>query len=785
MYNKYYSLFVLILCAWFCVDSCAAVELPEKAMGKPKVFNSLDESYRWNEIAKLCNWGELSRNYWRVYIDREGVRAHETPNANSRVIKTLKFMNYNDVFYVAKVQNRFALLYSEKYQQGDLKISSNATAIGWVSVDELLLWSDCPRTANQVYKKAVILKEPSLVQDKSQINNQDFVSPKFYASPEYYYETGFRAIDLEFYFVYKEDENGSALLMPDSKITDNVMKDKHGWMRSGFYTPWNVRLCFESNYNSSRADKAAVFKTKEQARAFKTGNADFESEGDVFFCENTPTKRWSPNVVRFPVLKDEENGLAYVGTICSFGKSGGGYDNPVVRERARTKLNALRKMMNKINIVFVIDGTSSMEKYYQPLANAMIRYMSQNDMKGVDVQFGAVVYRNYEDEKNGNLVEICPLTSNYQTVANWIVARKCMSDSKDPYEATLYGLNYAVDKMSWSAENCNFMVVVGDAASRMPDKKGLTVKAIADKLSKKHVNLVVFQANHPSRNAYDDFPSQMKEIMGQECFNLTGKNMTKNDIKYDNQMRLYMNENPEELFPIFSSGYRYAAENASEDANMLERIIENRMSFFRETAGKNRQLLEMSMGNGVNKFPEGVKKYLKSLGFTDDELTVMSQGVLKIKGYTSRMSNGKEAFVSSVFMTQDELNQLISSLKKVSSDISGNRRVALQEAMKQLIATYFGNNKNTNSLTAGEVMEQVIGLQGIAGLKLLDIDIDEITNPNSVSDTQIDALIKKLSIAVSRLEEIKEDKTCYYISPNGVRYYYILVDDMPLVQNER
>ena len=187
----------------FCVLSTnimAQLTLPDYAMGIPKVFLDEEESWNWQRIANDRTWGESSNQFWRVYVDRDGVKAFESPKSNSRVVKTLKFMDPNDLFYVADEQNGYLLLYTEKYQQKNLEISNNAKAVGWVSVDELLLWSTCPRTISQIYQKAVILKDPEEVQNRRDL---DIVSPEFSKSPYEMISTKRRAVDLEFYFVFK------------------------------------------------------------------------------------------------------------------------------------------------------------------------------------------------------------------------------------------------------------------------------------------------------------------------------------------------------------------------------------------------------------------------------------------------------------------------------------------------------------------------------------------------------------------------------------------------------
>ncbi|MGN1156035.1 MAG: hypothetical protein ACI4TK_07645, partial [Agathobacter sp.] len=409
------------------------MSLPEKAMGIPKVFLDEEESWNWANVVNNRSWGECSSQFWRVYIDRDGVKAHEAPNAASKVVNTFNFMDKDDILYVAKIQNGYALLYKEKYEQTNLEISKQAKSQGWVSVDELLLWSTCPRTISQVYQKAVILKDVDALQNKKDINE---ASPEFSKSPFLSIPTGRRATDLEFYFVYKI-VNGAALLLEDNKITTAMVSSKKGWMKQGLYTQWNDRLCFEPNFGRDVDGKeTAVFPERTSARMFKSMGGS-SHELNPIWKEVLGKNRWAPKKVRFPVIEMDKSYIATVGTISSLASSNGNA-NAAEIDRITNQIDAIEAKLRRINVVFVMDGTSSMRNYYQPMAKALNQAMAQNEMQGTNMFFGAVVYRNYADEKENRLVDKKQLTQDYKSVANWLVSQECRSIGASHYEAMYY-----------------------------------------------------------------------------------------------------------------------------------------------------------------------------------------------------------------------------------------------------------------------------------------------------------------------------------------------------------
>ena len=782
--NTKLNFIILLLLASLCCESTKAdTSLPTKAMGIPKVFLDEEESWNWASIVQERNWGELSSQFWRVYVDRDGVKAYESPNASSKVLHTFNFMEKDDILYVAKIQNGYALLYKEKYEQTNLAISNKAKPQGWVSVDELLLWSTCPRTISQVYQKAVILKDVDALQNKKDINE---ASPEFSKSPYSTIPTGRRATDLEFYFVYKIVD-GAALLLEDNKITTAITSSKKGWMKQGLYTQWNDRLCFEPNFGEDvQGKEAAVFSEKTNARMYKS-NGGSSSDMNPLWKEALSSKRWASKKVRFPVIDIDRSYIATVGTISSFSASSGNVNTTEI-DRINDQIDAITAKLRRINVVFVMDGTSSMRNYYQPMAKALTQAMSQNEMQGTNMYFGAVVYRNYDDEKEGRLVEKTQLTQDYNSVANWLVSRECRSIGSSHYEAMYYGIETALDQMNWSKDNCNFLVLVGDAANAEPDARQKTIDGLSRKMAALGVNLVVFQANHMDHAAYHNFPLQAQKMMFNEVGKLTNKRIARSDFLLNNQLYTYKNT---DNFMIISAGFRFAEIDKSESESNLKNLVEDKIVDFKRQAEDNLTRLRMALegiggSNEVTEFAAGAIDFLKEKGFTDADIKMLKERntALKIKGFATRVAGTAEVFTPSVFMAKPELDLLIQSLSSVNSNVSENIRKDLQDAIKNLALSYIGQNANADDLEVDDVMNAVLGLTAVTGSSVLQgINIKDITNPSRVTQAQINSFLSTIAEDVDRLKKKRTDKSCYFDSPNGLRYYYILFEDMPLQNN--
>lgn len=768
--------------------SYAQLALPSKAMGKPQTFLNEQESWSWNDVVRQHQWGKLSAQLWCVYADREGVKAHKEPSAYSKVEKTMKFM---DPAFVAKIDGDYALLYEEKEQQENLVISKHAKVIGWVSVDSLLLWTTCPRTIGQVYQKAVILKDIDAIQNKKDINE---TSPEFSKSPDKMVGAGWRATDLEFYFVYKTTP-GAALLFADSKLPEmgDIAKEKKGWMRKGLYTSWNERLCYEPNFgDDALGEYAAIFKFKPDALKYKQ-TGDYESYNPLW-VEKIKAKRWAPNQVRFPVLEVGSQYITQVGTIGSMGDGTSVGSSQAVEEinKIKKKIDAIERKMDRVNVVFVMDGTSSMRNYYQPMAKALQDAMNQNSMRGSNMYFGAVVYRNYAD--GDRLTELKQLTQDYQSVANWLVSRECKSIGESHYEAMYYGLDYAVSNMNWSKENCNFLILVGDAANAASDAKGKTQNVVVSKMADYGINFVAFQANHLNHAAYHEFASQIQQVMIKELSQLMGRSVKRGDFKLTNQL-YQVRSNPEE-WPIYSSAYRFAEIDKSEIAAELERIVERKIVDFKDQANSQLVQLRMALENLDQVGPSDkttttfdskrIEGMLEQIGLTRHEIELLKAAntTLKVKGFTSSNAGGKDVFVPCVFMAKAELDDLISSLKRVSQNVSTNKRQDLQDALKSLALSYVGQGKDVNNISVDDIMDAVSGLTSGTGKNVLaGVNLKDLTNPNKVTESQISDFVAQIREDVKLLEKRSKDKSCYFDSKNHVRYYYILLEDMPMQEH--
>lgn len=774
----------LISCVCVCCAGTAyALTLPSQAMGRPKIFDQVDKSYHWDQMVKNRDFSSLTNNAWTVYVVNDGCKAYDSPSKSAKEISAnLHFM---EDFFVASISGDFALLFYYDKRLDGLTIPVEATRqvsqftahgrrngyVGWVSIDDLLLWTMCPQTKDGIFKKIAVVKDiNALTHSNVNTNPELFVDAqcsKSASSPNY-------VNALDFYFAFKKDDVGNVLVYKNYQFEGDMRYQIVGWLKYGEYIDWNTRICWEPAFDGSINDFAYSFASN--AAAYDYDLSQIRSKSAL------SNQRKSPNIPRSPVLTYNKQVAQLSVLATTSGSTDVDYDK-VIRE-----IETLKQSLSKINVVFVMDATNSMRSCFSAMSKA-VQNISEYKYLNDDVRFGVVVYRNYADEKNNGLVDCCPLTNvkeNGTTIAKFLDDTKCFSASSEAQEAMFYGLNYAVDNMTWSANNSNFIILISDVTTKDPDAKGFTSAEIVKKLAGKKINLVAFQARSYPESAYQNFSSQVGDIIW-DLYGAMG--YTNIEMKANGKTGIteyYQKEGSEKKWPLRPMASKYKASddrtiNSSELENMAEEMIKE---FISETAKNINRLERQNAGgpDGGTEIDKSVCNELINLGIIRkcEDLT----GILKVAGYSTRFStlSKKKMFTPCVFLADKELATLISDMENVTRETVSKRRLMLQVLAKKLILSYTGQKFNSNTIDTDfdRIIREVEDECGYVFYR--DIKT-HIVNPNELEDTDIDRIIQRLRNSVSVLRDVQNDASNFKLQ-DEMKYYYILLDDMPFVKDK-
>lgn len=753
----------------------ARPEYPSVAYGKPKCFEqNNNHSYRWEQIVEDRDFGELTSNPWVVYVCNEGATVYEEPRLTSRILT--KDIHFMEDFYVADLTDGFALLfYYDSKLEGDngLEIPSQIISkksifkqnrrtngyIGWVSLDDLLLWDITPKTKEGIFQKITVVKNVQ-------------VASNFKSMPQLFMDEECTIIGenpqtlnaLDFYFTFKKSETGNALVYANYQLDGRMLNKKVGWIKVGEFIDWNTRICWEPAFGEDINEYAYTFSSEEAAfdKKLKEKVSSAKLSAKRFSTQYEP---------RSPVvIYNADNAIALLSVLANQKGQDLNY------QEVQKKIDDMKKSLSKINIVFVMDATNSMKSCFNAMSNAVqqignYRYTSNN------VRFGAVVYRNYQDAPE-NLVESISLTDDFSKIKDFLSSVKCFSVSKRPQEAMFYGLNYAVDNMDWNSEESNFIVLVSDVSSKSPDERGFTTESVSKKLAYKGVNLVAFQARSQPEAVYQNFGDQVCDIIELTLNKLDYKD---NSVSYESEPQIfYYNKDVTDKWPLRYMGYKFKESdeqniNASELTAMATGIIKE----FILTTQANIDKLSKSISS--TEIDSSICEALIRKGVIEncDDL----KGMIRISGYTRRIwTQGKRMFVPCVFLADKELNDLIRDLEQATKGTVINLRLELQKVFKRLILSYTGQQLTAADLSSN--FSKIINSIEIECGYQFDINVKKhMTNPNLLSDNEIQQLVRRLSNSINVLKKKQNDASTYK-DQDGNKYYYLLLEDMPLVTRQ-
>ena len=197
---------------------------------------------------------------------------------------------------------------------------------------------------------------------------------------------------------------------------------------------------------------------------------------------------------RYPVLLDRRQKdplapasfrphleIAFIGAFCGSGETqlcSNAVEPPSVPDY---------DLLNAADILFLIDGTASMEVYYDLVARA-IGQVSDDYIGNFDYQFGVAMYGDYLDIKNVGIgdamqfryVETLTSIQTGEEFSDLSDAELFIDDAlKDKPEASNEALRLAVLDTAWRGTSPRFVIHIADHGDRVPPNQDL-IEALSD-----------------------------------------------------------------------------------------------------------------------------------------------------------------------------------------------------------------------------------------------------------------------------------------------------------------
>jgi hypothetical protein len=790
----------------------------KKILMRPPEFKSPTET----TAQTLTNSGsDKGIDPWYVYSDRKPNYSFTQPGG----IELFQSLDYlNQYFVIDEEADFLRLAKANDYDPVEFTLPEDAVDMGWVKKHNLLLWPGCIVTdQGRIEKKAMVMNTVDLVKAK-RLNIEKLESDKvqFYYSSSLRESTGRESTMFEVFFAYKITDTAVFLGNKDRAREETELEIANmilGWVPRNRVVMWDHRVAVEPNWDKEAVIerekndiKAAVFPGEQEAREFMYGSAGLlsaiidESSIKGEYYDERMIGEW----FRYAVYH-EKDGIMNLGVTGEINTPKGELDK-ISKAQIDRQVSIARTKLRNINIVFVIDGTNSMQPYLESVSMAIDRSMDQLSRKYPEeirsnIRFGAAVYRDHAEKER--LIEVKNLTSNYKEVSGFLqnIEAKDIYDEDYP-EALFYGLKTALLGVLGDDNETNVIVLVGDAGNHdRDDESQVSVEVISELVAEKKCAFLAFQVHNDLHPTYDEFRSQVQTFMlnaGQILYNSMKPELIEG-YTIDAPKWNRLNENTLRLENYVNlATLIYAEKNQVMDSELLTdeivEVVQKNVERTDETIMRiNRVVSEGSSLSEVLDDPSAhyasSSKYISSfnpalLNFFLNNLNIDKSKVeflcdkkfqIHAEGFAPLTATGLEhpLFRKTLLLSRNDLSKILGFIDNLyAATTMGDRRIAIQNAYIDMIERHIGkmDKQELMLLTVEEISSKVVGLPGTNSF-INKIRLEDLTNPGVIPDHELNIYANEIDRKRESLRRIFNESRYnpyeYSLELNEVVYYWI------------
>lgn len=786
----------IVMCCAFVTNMFAAPQLPgscSAALPQQLLKNTIKES-ETKALLNSGNWGQnaKSNKYWTVYSDRAHNITYYNPSSSASKCDELDF---NEEVRIAKIEGDFALVYTER-KKGVLYplISSEAICRGWISMKNLLLWNSCPTDDAGIYQKALIVLNIDGVNSNSNGEiGKRYMNPSTKDNP-------LRVVsDMRFYFVMKQEANGLVLLAKECKMEGYTSNVLYGWVNKNSFVPWSQRTCIEPNWKPSVAEELKGTKVNVYRDGKKATDIPIGRENKI--TNNPTTKyRFEPELMRYPILENKSgNDNQYF--VTAFARPDGTSSVPLVPvgsdNTAAGIIGEELKLKSMINLIVVIDGTRSMEHYYQPTQRIIQQAYDYFGKENKTVKVGVVIYRDYTD---GQYVteHLTMRSPNDPSVASFLQSGGKYGVKSSPSDRTLAealfkGIEVALDAkmMGYSPKNSNLMFVIGDCGNDLNDHKSISQEEIIKRCIANNVQVSAFQVRNENEQSFLLFRKQMMAIVRDNTrtqYAKLGSGFKAGFKELSDGYDFHTDLPKSQSFYIGST--RNAALGKAMDISKLYDLVKDSYLQFNDAIQAQMGVI-YNAGETIGETGQGGSitnnsidlEFLKKT-FTPAQISEIKKNnsLMAFQGYTDKKDSNKnlDYWQPIVYISSDEFQQLMEKLQPVMTAAGTGNRKPYVDAMKELTRSMIPDitPSEMDNKDVKEIMALVAGLNvksgSLGGRTLIQIQSEDV-----VSQDEFDGMIAEFQQKFNKLKKIRETEYPFSIVRNTTRWYWIPVEDLP------
>jgi len=287
-----------------------------------------------------------------------------------------------------------------------------------------------------------------------------------------------------------------------------------GWVRKDQCTIWNHRIAVY--YNRKNRDKRPPVQIFRSIEDLQKAQSSKQTQG---LAVETATSHLALTYdrSRFPVLQD-------TGTVQKIAFIG----DPTRPVRVSiAEANEKKNIARNMQVLFIIDGTVSMGKYFEQVQKAVYEYAQSipTEQERARHHFAVAIYRDYEDGPDGEMEFIAGFDDPTGLARLGSLRERSSHNDHTLEEAVFNGIVRAITTAKWDSGVLKSVVVIGDHPNHRVDPRRYTPQSVVKSLevfaAKEHLNsgfrfhAINVNIDEKHRNLSDEFINQMKQIGNQ------------------------------------------------------------------------------------------------------------------------------------------------------------------------------------------------------------------------------------------------------------------------------
>lgn len=752
--------------------------LKKVTVRKPEILTQ--NTYKLEDLNReFCSenkWGtkKTVKEHWVVYSDRSRNTLYLDAEKSQKLENTLAF---GQEVVIAQIKGDMAYVYEVNTHNTDWpNIPDYAEMLGWVPMENLLLWNVCPTDMRGVQYKALISINLNKLKGHKEYKGFRYDSPDGEQNP--------RNLDygMSFYFVMKEDpRSGRALLCENP--TYQGRNNLFGWVDGSAYSPWNQRTCLEPNWN---AEFVANHKGKEigvySDKQLTTGN---KVTSWVYGQSNGDEERWyeyrmDPAQLRFPILDKVVNDEHIHCT--SFSAPNGGKANYDEDNRSvTTNVEQIRNMRGQMNVILVVEATTEMQAVFPSIKESIEKCRSFNG-QGLNVKVGAVLYRGANQGVDG--IDVVSLTNYDDLLLNSkfdAVKANGKLDSKERDVALSLAIEKAADAntMGYNKDQNTLLIVVGSRGA--PDSDTLLESPqLLNKLVENNVQIMSVQVVQKTEGSWANFNFQIADLIKtnvDQQYAAIGDCASFSPRAQNDGYNFYSKEKEESV--LFAQ-IRYSKDSDKAlTPPEITKYIDNGINKFAETSVAWNKHFEESLGN-LAFDPDFLKRHLGEEGYQQWKKV---KAISAFDGYTKQKdSEGENYWNYILFFSGRELEDLITKLEpayEAAKNGSDDRKVYVN-AIRDIIKGQLGqsDDKAIDEYNIDKIQELLYGLNVHIEGRYNRYTLKQLLDQREVITTRFQSILSDFKKKYERLNDISGNYT-YRVLMGKDYYYWIPVEDLP------